>query len=112
MCDCDYDPPTFYNANRVKGRAEYTCDECLCQIPKGEEHLYVSGLWEGDFLTFRTCLTCVEMAEEAGVKCYCHGQLMDAVDVRDGVASVQEFFDRRRENYERRKATQFQGTGQ
>ena len=100
----DFDKPKFYDSNFVKGRADYTCDECLSLIPKGVLHLFVHGLWDDEFSTFRNCMLCSEMIDETGVECYCHGQLMDAVDERDGVESVRAFHDRRRENYARRKA--------
>lgn len=102
MCDCYWDnPPKFYNCRTVKGRKEHKCDECLRAIEKGELHEYAKGLWEGEFSTFRTCMTCRDMVKEISLQCYCHGQLMDEVDVRDypEVQSVADFLERRDVNW-------------
>lgn len=103
MCDCSDYAPTFYGARNVKGRKDHRCDECLRVIPKGEQHEYAKGLWEGDFSDFRTCGLCCDMIRESGLTCYCHGHLMDELHEVDfpGVKSVVEFQDRRRANYDR-----------
>lgn len=106
MCDCLFDnPPTFYKVRQVKGRKDYTCAECLRDIPKGEPHEYAKGLWEGSFDSFRTCNLCTGMRDEIELSCYCHGLMMDEIDQRDfpDTQSVSDFFERRDENYWRRK---------
>ena len=102
MCGCGDYPPTFYEQRSVKGRKEHRCDECLRVIKTGERHQYAKGLWDGDFLTFRTCETCIGVIKDAEVDCYCHGHLMDDLDARDffGMKSVEDFFIRRRANYD------------
>lgn len=103
MCDCSDYAPTFYARKIVKGRKEHQCDECLRIIESGEQHEYAKGLWEGDFLQFRTCQTCRAMVEEIGLECYCHGSLMDEIVELDypESESVATFFERRRANYDR-----------
>jgi hypothetical protein len=102
MCDCYFDnPPTLYEQRTVKGRKPHKCCECLRVIERGERHEYVKGLWDGEFSEYRTCDKCVDMRSAAKVECYAFTQLMDCVDTRDGLECVQEFFDRRRENYDR-----------
>lgn len=103
MCDCDYsDPPTFYESKMVRGRKTHRCCECLRTIEKGEQHQYTTGLWDGNFEDFRTCDTCLAMIAEVKLECYCHGFVMDELDVRDyeGVACVESFFARRRANWD------------
>jgi len=103
MCDCDCDPPTFYESKLVKARKAHKCSECLRVIEKGEQHEYAKGLWEGDFSDFRTCSTCLAMIAECRIKCYCHGQLLEELDYRflPGVKSILDFRQRRIDNYER-----------
>lgn len=102
MCNCDYDPPTFYESRTVRARKPHRCCECLRTIEKGESHEYAKGLWHGRFKNFRTCQTCLAIVKAAEVSCYCFGLLMDEIDPRDyeHLPCVAEFFERRRANWD------------
>lgn len=51
----------FYSDAMRKAAKPYTCEECGDAIAKGDRYEYASGKTEGDFWTFRTCATCVEI---------------------------------------------------
>lgn len=95
MCYCDGDGPTIYNHATRKGRKPYKCYECRRAIAAGEVHDVHSGLWDGEFSTFRWCVHCTaaQAAYAAITKdhCYCFGTLWESIreampgfgDVRD-----------------------------
>lgn len=106
MCCCDYERATLYECRMVVGRKPHTCVECLRVIERGERHEYVKGLWSGEFATHRTCEQCIEVRKAIAVECYAFSMMMDHIDpVEHGhLVCVVEFEDRRRANYERRRA--------
>ena len=65
MCDCDGERPEAFNQNTRKARKLHRCGECRGPIRSGDSYEYVSGIWEGDFCTFKTCLQCVELRKWA-----------------------------------------------
>ena len=48
----------FTRILEVKGRKRYQCDLCLLPIRKGAKHLYVSGVYDGDFINGRRHAVC------------------------------------------------------
>jgi len=56
--------PSLYAEKLVKARKECTCCECRDKIPIGSEYEYVSGLWNGHFDSFRTCIVCKEIRDK------------------------------------------------
>lgn len=67
-CDCsiDYDiaSPEFSSSRIVKARQKHRCCECHENISVGKKYEYVSGCWEGEFSTFKTCLRCVALRDK------------------------------------------------
>jgi len=66
MCIVDYDIgdlPDSCNFTTPKARKPYRCCECGrgTNILPGERYEKMTGKWDGKFLTFRTCLPCVEI---------------------------------------------------
>lgn len=67
MSDCvciwndDGDLPEFSTEAVVKARKPYACCECRGIIAIGQQHERVSGKWDGDIRTYRTCLLCREI---------------------------------------------------
>jgi hypothetical protein len=51
----------------IRSRKEHNCYECRRPIPKGAECERGSGLWEGKFDTWHTCLDCVNIRD--GLNC-------------------------------------------
>jgi hypothetical protein len=56
MCDCE-SPEVFRVTWRV-ARKPHHCCECGEIILAGTEYEYVSGVWAGTGLSFKTCATC------------------------------------------------------
>lgn len=108
MCHCDSDEPEFYDANFVTGRKIHRCCECLRDIPAGETQEVVSGKWEGVFMTFRTCMTCVDMRNELNPECWAHGYLFEEVSSgdHDHIESVRLFQARREQNFHEKYRSQ------
>lgn len=59
---CD-DFPSFFKQKYRKAQNEYLCSECGSKINKGDQYEYVQMLQDGDWDTFRTCLTCDEIRQ-------------------------------------------------
>ncbi len=81
-CSCDYDLPDFYDKRLVKARLPHYCSECGCVIAPGEQYERVSGKWDGEVYTFKTCRQCRQIRNEfSTMKCFCwaHGGLWEAV---------------------------------
>lgn len=89
-CVCDYTAPQVYLAKQVKARKSHVCEECRNTIRAGDAYERVSGLWEGQWETFRTCLGCVSLRQytEGYVPCVCwqHGNM-----VEDCLETLQEY---------------------
>ncbi len=50
--------PAFHTETHRVARKRHVCDECRGYIEPGERYEHVSGLWEGDVSTFKTCAKC------------------------------------------------------
>jgi len=62
MCSTDSDGQAEF-ATRTFQRSfprtrRHRCEECGCDIKRGERHARVSGKYEGDLFTYRLCLDC------------------------------------------------------
>lgn len=57
MCEL----PTLYNATVVKARKEHHCCECRGTIATGEEYERVTGKWDDELRTYKTCGPCREL---------------------------------------------------
>ena len=75
MCECYDNVPDFYDASIVKARKPHRCCECLREIELGERYERASGKWDGDFETFATCGTCLDLIGTLGIKCRLHACL-------------------------------------
>lgn len=58
ICVDGGEAPSFYDEKIVKARKQHKCCECHKTIKKDEKYHFVSGMWEGGFDTYRTCLPC------------------------------------------------------
>lgn len=79
MCDCDFDPPEFYDVSLPRARKAYRCVECLNTIETGEQYERTVGKWDGEFSTEKTCLRCVELRKLLTLDCWVFGHLVDEV---------------------------------
>lgn len=65
MCDIGHgESPRFFEETFPKARKDHICCECSSVISPGEKYQRVSGLWD-DFATFKTCLFCNDIREQA-----------------------------------------------
>ena len=59
----DESPAEFADRVERKARKAHRCVECHDTIQPGQTYEYVTGRWEGEFSSFKTCLVCVEIRE-------------------------------------------------
>ena len=81
-CDCVYvsndDPsPEFHNSRIVTAKKEHTCSECDRIIYPIEKYEYVTGVWEGDFLVFKTCSDCLAIRNEFFCDSWVYGMVLE-----------------------------------
>jgi hypothetical protein len=82
MCYCDDEMPTLYSESNPTARKQHVCCECGSMIDPGEKYFRSEGLWDGDFLTFKTCGICQNIKNEAlaeGVECIAFACLYETV---------------------------------
>ena len=46
-----------------RARKEHKCVECHEKIHKGEKYEYISGIWDGEPHSYKTCLPCSEIRD-------------------------------------------------
>ena len=63
-CDCSVDideVAEFCNESYPKARKEYICCECTGIISKGSNYEEVTGKWNGEISTYKTCIPCTRI---------------------------------------------------
>lgn len=58
------EPPECSTEKIRKSRKEHQCFECGRVIIKGEKYKYVSGVWNREAQSFKTCLDCLDLKSE------------------------------------------------
>jgi len=76
----DCDQVAMYSAKIVKGRKDYKCAECGDHIPNGTPHESASGLSDGEWWNYRTCLACKEIRDEFTKNGFIFGSLWEAMN--------------------------------
>lgn len=67
MTECDVciggcdDPMESISESLPSCRIPFKCCECGLEVPKGDKYEKIVGRYDGEFLTYRTCLLCVEI---------------------------------------------------
>jgi len=64
-CSCDGDFPSILEETFPKARKKHICCECGSDIDPGEIYQKIKGLWEDEWLTFKTCMICYNIRHEA-----------------------------------------------
>jgi len=60
--DGDYDcSPEFFQQTERVARKSHKCYECKQEFGPGGRYMYVAGVWDGDFQTFKTCPNCLAL---------------------------------------------------
>lgn len=82
MCDCDLDRPVVWEEAKRKARKQHVCCECDKVINSGEEYIWMKGLWDSRWKTYKMCLGCENLAQYMDIQgCYGIGGLFqDLVD--------------------------------
>jgi len=82
-CSCvtssDYDVASIYDCKIVKARKTYTCCECGEEIKKGAKYEHVSGLWDGNWEHYKTCLLCVRIRRDVYCGSFVHMELREVI---------------------------------
>jgi len=81
-CSCDYDDVEHSSVEHVnirKAIKPHICGECNHVINKGESYEDMNGLWEGEWLRFKTCIPCVRLRSDLCGGCFVYGNLHDVV---------------------------------
>jgi hypothetical protein len=74
--DCD-SSPDFLTCAHVKARKPHKCFECGRRIAIGDIYEYVTGKWEGEFDTFKTCDLCAEIRAVFFCESWLYGNMWD-----------------------------------
>ena len=72
-------PDVFQQRDVKHARKTYHCCECGETIKIGQPYRCDSGIWDGDWRIYRTCVPCARMRDDL---CYCgyiYGELGEAI---------------------------------
>lgn len=61
MCDCEV--PQAISINWRAARKHHRCCECAGWITPKERHEYISGIWDHQASSYRTCAQCVQVRD-------------------------------------------------
>lgn len=83
-CDCslatnDFDGPAFTETKIVKARKQHLCCECQEYIEPGKQYECTSGLWDGSFSRFATCLPCMRIRKHYCPHGWIYGELRNTL---------------------------------
>lgn len=72
-CYCDYDMPSFFQATKPTAKKTHQCSECRRAISPGQKYERYTGMWGGDFNSYKRCQKCSELLAwiKAHVPCFC-----------------------------------------
>lgn len=85
------DGPEFSSEQLQRARKPHVCGECQEAIPVGALYERVSGVWDGQFRTYKTCARCANIRDEYFACGWYYTQLVDdfrecfGFDYRDGL---------------------------
>lgn len=80
----DYDGSSEFVTDAMrKARKAHKCDECGAAIAPGELYENISGKFDGDFFSQKTCVVCMEI----GKTFYCGGRILGTLweDLREQI---------------------------
>lgn len=61
MCECEYEGPMAMRTVMRKARKEHRCCECSNTIKIGDIYEYVSGIWDNQASSYKTCGLCADV---------------------------------------------------
>ena len=60
--------PTLYTRVAVRARKPHTCCECSTAIEARDTYISTTGLWDGEFETYKQCVACAELFDSLVVE--------------------------------------------
>ena len=65
-CDCSMDVDgcdiaEFYKKSILRARKNHICNECSEVIVKGSMYEKITGKWDGEIITHKTCIPCTRV---------------------------------------------------
>lgn len=81
-CDCSYDVDDYVEIlsdNVVKARKQHICLECGEPIKPGDKYEDVNGIYEGEFVNYKTCLPCVAIRKRYCPNGWLYGGLREHI---------------------------------
>jgi len=69
--------PELFRSEMAIAKKLHKCSECRRIILIGEKYEHVSGKWEGQFETFKTCSDCLSIRESFFCDGYLFGELLE-----------------------------------
>lgn len=83
MCECagfsDADEPQVYQLRIVKARKKHICCECRETIGVGRLYEVAHELYDGHWMSWKTCLPCSRIRSDLCRCGYVHGELRVAI---------------------------------
>lgn len=80
-CSCvfieEYTESEFSDSKITKARKTHKCVECGETIKKGDRYEYTSGLWDGDFSVYKTCMNCLSIRDSFFCKGWGYGAMLE-----------------------------------
>jgi len=73
----DQDGPSCAREETRTARKAHCCCECRQEIKLGQRYQYVRGLWDGYWMTFKTCLPCRQIRADFMSCGFVYGHLWD-----------------------------------
>lgn len=77
-CRINDDGPAVSSEKIVTARKKHICGECGEPIAPGEKYERVSGLWDGHWSRYKTCLPCSRIRDDL-FTCFIYGELREMV---------------------------------
>jgi len=93
----DGDVASVWNVKTVKARTPHVCDECGETIVPTQQYERASGLFDGEWSTWRICLPCCEVSAEfteSGGRVYGGAMWNELVDQWEQGAHLQACLNR------------------
>lgn len=88
--DADNGPASgTFRSKVVKGRKDYRCCECSRPLPKGTIHHADTGLWDGGWDTYRTCMLCAQVRKDFMECGYTYGELW--MELREALMDGEDY---------------------
>jgi hypothetical protein len=77
--DCSDYAPELYREKKIIARKEHLCCECGELIKKGERYELAEGKWEGEWSSYRTCVSCSRIRDDLTCGEFIFGELRERI---------------------------------